>query len=214
MADFIEAPNVRGWFHRPVPDSMVGAVALTHGAGTGSDAPLLVAVADALSERGHAVLRYDLSFRRERKPPTGAQQPRDREGIRKAVAALRNLAPGVPLYLAGHSYGGRQSSILAAEAEDAGIADTLLLLSYPLHPPKQPEKLRTEHFPSLRIPALFVHGTRDEFGTIAEMEAALKSISARVELRSVEKAPHGLASKYAGQIAEWFTTFTNKWVMR
>lgn len=208
MADFIEAPNVRGWFHRPVSGSMAGAVALTHGAGTGSDAPLLVTVADALSDRGYAVLRYDLPFRQERKPPTGAQQPRDREGIRKAVAALRDLAPGVPLYLAGHSYGGRQSSILAAD--DAGIANALLLLSYPLHPPKQPEKLRTEHFPSLKVPALFVHGTHDEFGTIAEMEAALKSIPARVELRSVEKAPHGLAPKYASQIAEWFVAFAKQ----
>lgn len=207
MPEFIQAPGVRGWFHQANVDrAPAGAVALTHGAGSNSDAKLLVALTEALTKVGYAVLRYDLPFRQEGKPPTGLQQPRDREGIRKAALVLRERAPGVPLYLAGHSYGGRQSTMLAAE--DAQVADALLLLSYPLHPPKQPEKLRTEHFPSLKIPSLFIQGTRDEFGSLGEVEAALKLIPARTELRSIDKAPHALAPKHANQIAEWFATFT------
>ena len=199
---------MKGWLHS-TSGTPVGAIALTHGAGSNCEAALLVAVAEALCAKGFAVLRYDLPFRVARRtgPPTGSQA-RDREGIRNAGQALREAVPGVPLYLGGHSYGGRQTTMLAAE--DASVANALLLLSYPLHPPAQPEKLRTEHFPQLRVQALFVHGTRDEFGTIEEMQAALAIIPGRVELQAIEKAPHGLNAKFAAQIADWFATFTSK----
>jgi predicted alpha/beta-hydrolase family hydrolase len=77
-------------------------------------------------------------------------------------------------------------------AEDPLLVSALLLLSYPLHPPQKPSQLRTAHFPSLRTPALFVHGTRDGFATQAEMEAALKLIPAPVRLLSVAGAGHDL----------------------
>jgi predicted alpha/beta-hydrolase family hydrolase len=104
---------------------------------------------------------------------------------------------GDNIYLAGHSYGGRQSSILCAEQpEDApDLVAGLLLLSYPLHPPRKPEQQRTQHLPNLRTPTLFVHGTRDPFGTIAEMEQALKMIPARKKLLVVEAAGHDLGFK-------------------
>lgn len=203
----IEQQGVRGWLHLPVgaPSSALG---LTHGAGGNCDAALLVAVAEAFAVNGWAVLRYDLPFRQARPhgPPARAQS-RDRDGIRHAASALRELVPEVPLYLSGHSYGGRQTTMLAAE--NSSVADGLLLLSYPLHPPAQPEKLRTEHFPALRVPSLFVHGTRDEFGSLPEMEAALRLIPGHTELRSVTGG-HGLAAKSAAQIVEWFVTFTSK----
>ena len=97
------------------------------------------------------------------------------------------------------------STMLAAE--DAGVAQALLLLSYPLHPTAQPAKLRTEHFPNLRTPALFIHGTRDSFGSIEAMEAALRLIPARTRLISVERAGHGLPPKLAPQITAWFADF-------
>jgi hypothetical protein len=71
----------------------------------------------------------------------------------------------------------------------------LLLLSYPLHPPRKPAQLRTAHFPKLKTPAFFVHGTRDPFATIAEMESALKLIPAAHALHEVEGAGHDLAIK-------------------
>src|SRR5262249_7855010 len=95
-----------------------------------------------------------------------------------------------PAFLAGISYGGRQASMLAA-ADPASTAG-LLLLSYPLHPPGRAREQRTQHFPGLRAPALFVHGTRDPFGTIAELRGALDLIPAATSLVEVAGAGHNL----------------------
>lgn len=84
-------------------------------------------------------------------------------------------------------------------AEQPAIADGLLLLSYPLHPPGRPDDLRTAHFPGLRTPALFVHGTRDGFGTIEEMTGALGLIPARTTLFQIKGAGHELLSKKVEQ---------------
>ncbi len=171
-------------------------MALFHGAGSNARAALMVAVAEAFSKDGWLVFRGDLPYRQERAsgPPRG-NGSRDREGIRRAAEELRTLAGGVPLCLAGHSYGGRQCCMLAAE--NSSIAEALLLLSYPLHPPGQPEKPRTGHFSKLRTPALFAHGTRDAFGSIAEMESALKLIPARTSLVTIQGAPHGVPPSVA-----------------
>jgi predicted alpha/beta-hydrolase family hydrolase len=83
--------------------------------------------------------------------------------------------------------------MLAAGTPD--LAEALLLLSYPLHPPRHFDQLRTAHFSQLRIPAVFVHGTRDPFGSIAEMEAALALIPARTALHAVEGAGHELLAR-------------------
>ena len=77
-------------------------------------------------------------------------------------------------------------------AEDTAVAEGLLLFSYPLHPPKKPEQLRTGHFEQIRKPALFVHGSNDPFGSIEEMQAALALIPGRTELLRVENAGHDL----------------------
>jgi uncharacterized protein len=79
------------------------------------------------------------------------------------------------IYLGGHSYGGRQASILASTKP--GVVEGLLLLSYPLHPPQRPDELRMAHFPGIQTPTMFVHGTRDGFASIADMEVALIPIS-------------------------------------
>ena len=80
-------------------------------------------------------------------------------------------------------------------ASEPGLVDQLLLLSYPLHPPQRPSELRTGHFPSLQTPAMFVHGTRDSFGSIDEVVAALKLIRSRTELLPVTGAGHELVTK-------------------
>jgi uncharacterized protein len=105
---------------------------------------------------------------------------------------MRRLVSG-RVFLGGHSYGGRQASMLAAA--EPGLVERLLLLSYPLHPPQRPGELRTAHFPDIQTPALFVQGTRDGFGSIAEMVAALKLIPARTELIEVAGAGHELATQ-------------------
>lgn len=179
---------MKGWLHEPAGEPKA-AMALFHGAGSNCEAPLMVAVAEAFCAAGYLVLRGDLPFRQQGSPPRG-KSPLDRNGIRRAAEELRRLAPGVRLCLAGHSYGGRQCSMLAAE--DALVADALLLLSYPLHPPRKREDLRTEHFPNLRTPVLFVHGTRDPFGSIAEMETALMLIPGVHAMVGVDGQAHGL----------------------
>src|SRR3984885_2275351 len=121
---------------------------LTHGAGSNRNAPLLVALATAFAEHEIQVVRYDLPFRQERPhgPPRPGDAARDREGLREQVLKARERKPE-RVWLGGHSYGGRQASMLAAEAP--WLADALLLLSYPLHPPRKPGQLRTAHFPNL-----------------------------------------------------------------
>jgi uncharacterized protein len=204
-----ERELIQGFLHEPVGRAVspagADAIAITHGAGENCESPLLVALADAFAAAGWHVLRYDLPFRIQRKTPTPAQAVRDREGIREAAAALREVSGARRLSLSGTSYGGRQSTMLAAE--DKSVADALLLLSYPLHPPGKPQTLRTEHFPALKVPALFAHGTRDAFGSIDEMRAALTLIPARTKLIDVAGAPHGLPAKIAPQIANQFIEF-------
>ncbi|HVW84673.1 MAG TPA: alpha/beta fold hydrolase [Bryobacteraceae bacterium] len=179
------------FLHEPVSPNGAGMV-LTHGAGGNRRAPLLVAVAEAFCRAGFLVYRYDLPFRQKRTfgPPSPATAESDRAGLREAVEAVRGLVGG-RVFLGGHSYGGRQASMLVAE--ESGAADGLLLLSYPLHPPKKPDQLRTGHLPSLRAPALFVHGTRDDFGTIEELKRAIELIPAPTGLIPVSGAGHDLA---------------------
>jgi len=186
-------PKVRGFLHTPdVPNG--NGLVLTHGAGSNSNAPLLIALAETFSAAGVTVLRCDLPYRQTRSygPPGRGDAARDRAGLKNALEAISKMLAG-RLFLGGHSYGGRQSSMLCAE--EPGLVAGLILLSYPLHPPRKPEQQRTQHLPDLRTPTLFVHGTRDPFGSIAELEQALKMIPAKTKLFPVEGAGHDLGFK-------------------
>jgi len=176
--------------HPPRSPSGDGLV-LTHGAGGSARAPLLVALAERFAAQGLTVLRYDLPFRQASPtaPPRPAGAAKDREGLRSAVTSMRASVRG-RVFLGGQSYGGRQASMLAAS--EPGLVDALLLLSYPLHPPRRPAELRTAHLPQLKTPALFAHGSRDPFGTLEEMEAARTLIPSRTTLVAVQGAAHDL----------------------
>jgi predicted alpha/beta-hydrolase family hydrolase len=200
MEHRFEDSGVRGVLH--LPDNPNGdGLTLTHGAGSNSNTPLLISLARGFAEAGMAVLRYDLPFRVER--PSGSPFPagaaRDREGVRAAAAALTKYATR-RIFAGGHSYGGRQTAMAAAE--DSRMAAGLLLLSYPLHPPRKPEQLRTAFFPELRTPALFVHGTRDPFASIEELRAAIAAIPARTDVFTIERSGHDLkpAAQLGGEI--------------
>ncbi|MCZ2149561.1 MAG: dienelactone hydrolase family protein [Bryobacterales bacterium] len=180
----------RGYVHRP-GGAFADAIVLAHGAGSNARAPLLVAVCRTFAEAGWLAIRIDLPFRQQRAPgpPFPAMQAKDREGLRAAVGVVRGMGAR-RVALGGHSYGGRQATMLAAE--DPGVAEALLLMSYPLHPPEKPARMRTEHFPRLRTPALFVHGTKDPFGSLAEMEGAVALIPAAHRLVEAPGAGHDL----------------------
>jgi hypothetical protein len=185
-----EEGGVRGFLHQPDGAADPGLV-LTHGAGGNCRMPLLVAAAEAFTKAGVTVLRCDLPFRQRR--PTGPPSPSgaatDRAGLLEAVAMMRRMVPG-PVFLGGQSYGGRQATMLAAD--DPGVANALLLFSYPLHPPGKPQRLRTEHFPRLGVPALFVQGTVDPFGSVDELSAAIGLIPAATRLITIDGAGHDL----------------------
>jgi predicted alpha/beta-hydrolase family hydrolase len=185
-----QSDGVRGVLHRP-DDANGDAFILTHGAGSNANAPLLVGVAAAFADAGFLVLRYDLPFRQQRPhgPPNPRHAAQDREGIGHAAEAIRGLTPG-RIFAGGHSYGGRQTAMWAAE--HPSLASGLLLLSYPLHPPGKPDQKRTNFFPELRTHALFVHGTKDPFGSVEELRDALALIPAPTDLLPVEGAGHDL----------------------
>ena len=197
FTDVSVEPFVRGLLHRPINPNGSGLV-LTHGAGSNCQAPLLIALAEAFSAAGFVVLRCDLPYRQDRPygPPGPGDAKRDRAGLKNAVEAVRNLARG-RVFLGGHSYGGRQASMLCAEFPENAPEEVagLLLLSYPLHPPRKLDQLRTQHFFHLHTPALIAQGTRDPFGSIAEIEQAIKLIPAKTKLLTVDGAGHDLGFK-------------------
>jgi len=223
-------PAIYGFLHVPETPNQ-NALVLTHGAGGNAQAPLLRALADTFANAGYSVLRCNLPYRQARSfgPPGPGDAARDRAGLKNAVAALKNSlgAPLLPdfgrsgdfgpdkhkearIFLGGHSYGGRQSSMLCAE--EPGLVSGLLLLSYPLHPPRRPEQQRTQHLPDLRTPTLFVQGTRDPFGSVEEIRRAIKMIPAKTNLLTVEGAGHDLGFKgkkeeLPKQIVAEFTAF-------
>jgi uncharacterized protein len=213
FSDVSAEPAVRGFLHEPAqPNGDV--LVLTHGAGANCQSKLLVAVASAFADAGHLVLRCDLPFRQLRPhgPPFPAMAARDREGLRRAIEVMRAKASG-RVFLGGHSYGGRQSTMLAAEQPQ--LVAGLLLLSYPLHPPRKPADLRTAHFPKLNTPALFVHGSRDPFGSHGELRSALELVPAQSSLLEVEGGGHDLLGKKANddlpvKIVEAFQQFFSK----
>jgi uncharacterized protein len=191
-SDTSSDPPVRGFLHHP--ESASGnCLVLTHGAGGNAQMSLLVALAEVFAGAGFVVLRCDLPFRQIRHygPPRPGDAVRDRQGLKHAIAAMRKLVSG-RVFIGGQSYGGRQASMLLAEEK---VADGLILLSYPLHAPSRPDQPRTQHLPQLQVPTLFVHGTRDPFGSIDEIEAARKLIPAKSALMAVEGAGHDLGFK-------------------
>lgn len=193
FSDTSDEPAVRGFWHRPggmVKDGLI----LTHGAGGNSRGPFLTALAEAFCEAGFLVLRCDLPFRQARSfgPPRPGDAARDRQGLKNAVTVLRKTV-AERTFLGGQSYGGRQASMLCAE--EPGLVDGLLLLSYPLHAPGKPDQLRTQHLPKLKLPVLVVQGTRDPFGSIEEIRSAMKLIPGMAELLPVEGEGHDLGFK-------------------
>ncbi|HZU42090.1 MAG TPA: alpha/beta family hydrolase [Terriglobales bacterium] len=195
FTDLSGATPVRGYLHLP-GEANGDAVVFTHGAGGNSNSSLLKALGDVFAASGYLFLRCDLPFRQARPagPPRPGDAARDREGLKRAAELMRSRVHG-RVFLGGQSYGGRQATMLVAD--EPTLADGLLLTSYPLHPPGKPEQVRTQHFPRLRTPALFVEGSRDAFASFAEMEAALKLIPARTTMLGIDRAGHDLVGRKA-----------------
>jgi predicted alpha/beta-hydrolase family hydrolase len=177
---------------------------LAPGASAGRDQPALVAIDKAASVLGLAVVRLDFPYRL-----AGRRAP-DKPPV--LIAAVRDAAAGLAeatgvkpgrIVLGGRSMGGRMCSLAVAEGLPARA---LVLVSYPLHPPGKPDKARTEHFPRLDVPCLFVSGTRDAFGSPAELEAATAMIAGPVEHQWLDGGDHGLRGRdaaVASLVSDW-----------
>lgn len=186
---------------RPPP---IGALLLTPGAGSGREHRTLVAVEAAVAPL--PVARVDFPYRREgRKAPDRA--PKLIACVvaeAAALAAAEGVAPE-RIVLGGRSMGGRMCSMAVAEGLPAA---GLVLLSYPLHPPGRPDRLRTDHLPALHVPCLFVGGTRDPFGTPDELEAATALVPGPVThvwLDGAGHDPKGVDATIGAAVASWLT---------
>ena len=183
----------------------VEALLLTPGAGGGADHRTLVAIEAALSGC-IAVRRHDFAFRRagRRAPPRAPSVAAELAGDLPQIAAGLGVRPE-SMALGGRSFGGRVCSMAVA---DGAPAAGLVLLSYPLHPPERPERLRTEHFERIDVPCLFVSGTRDPFASPDELREHTAAIAGSVTLRFIEGARHDPSSIAAREtvvdcVKEW-----------
>lgn len=189
----------------------VAGIVLAPGASAGREHAGLVQLDQAISPLGIKVRRIDFPYRL-----AGRRAP-DRPPVLLAtiVDAARAFADELEveqalIALGGRSMGGRIASMAVAEGLPAAA---LVLVSYPLHPPGRPERLRTEHFPQVSVPCLFVSGDRDAFGTPAELAQATRLIKGPVDRVVLEGGDHGLArlaSAAALATADWLSNFATE----
>jgi predicted alpha/beta-hydrolase family hydrolase len=184
------------------------SVLLYPGAGSDRDHSRLLQIEAELG-RTARVDRHDFPYRREGRKGPPDRAPKLMASIRRDLAVIGRRRS--PLVLGGHSMGGRMASMVAADVDCGGAVRNLaalVLLSYPLHPPKKPDKLRVEHLPDITVPCLFISGTRDEFGTPDELEQWTATIPAPVEHIWLDGARHDLKGRdeeIAAHVAAFIT---------
>jgi predicted alpha/beta-hydrolase family hydrolase len=167
-------------------DSPRAAVVVAHGAGAGQMSPFLVQTARGLADRGLSSATFDFPYMTARKrvpDPAPVLEASWREALNAAAETFR----GLPLFIGGKSMGGRIASHVAAQ-DCPGISG-LFFLGYPLHPPGRPQRRRDAHLPKITQPMLFVQGTRDAFGTAAEIRDLLPRLQS-ASLHAVEGGDH------------------------
>ena len=172
-----------------LPSGARACYVLAHGAGAGMEHPFLRAVAAGLAERAVATLRYQFPYmeRGARRPDPPA---RCHATVRAAVAECARLAPMVPLIAGGRSFGGRMTSQAQALQPLASVRG-LAFLGFPLHPAGRPSDSRAEHLAQVRIPLLFLQGTRDALAERPLLEAVLARLGSRASVSWLEDADHG-----------------------
>ena len=166
-----------------------GVLVLAHGAGAGQKHPFMVATAKGLAARGISVVTFDFPYMRVgRHVPDKA--PVLEAAFRDVIDATREWSRTKDVFIGGKSMGGRMATHLGAQGLE-GLRG-ILALGYPLHPPGRPDKPRTEHLPSIRVPVLIVQGERDAFGTPDELEPLISTMKTKVTLHVVAGGDHSL----------------------
>jgi uncharacterized protein len=171
-----------------VPQQAAACYVLAHGAGAGMTHPFMTAVANGLGERGIATLRYQFPYMEQgsKRPdrPTLAQAT-----VRAAVAAAIQLAPTLPLFAGGKSFGARMTSQAQAVAPLPEVQG-LGFLGFPLHPAKRPSDDRAAHLSQIHIPMLFVQGTRDALADLGLLVPLVEQLGDTATLHLIEHADH------------------------
>src|SRR2546425_1269486 len=187
---------------------------LAHGAGAGMRHAFLERMAQALADRRITTFRYEFAYMEKRAgrpdPPAVAAAR-----VREAVAEAAQVAPGLPLFAGGKSFGGRMTSTAAAELPLPGVRG-LVFLGFPLHPPGQPGIGRAEHLDRVTVPMLFLQGTRDTFAQLPLLEPVIARLKPRATLHLIDGGDHSfkvpkssgrtgedVISELAGTIAAW-----------
>ena len=159
-----------------------------HGAGAGMTHPFMETVAAGLGERGIATLRYQFPYMQKGSkrpdPPPIAQA-----AVRAAVAEAAKRCAGLPLIAGGKSFGGRMTSQAQAIAPLDGVGG-LAFFGFPLHPAGKPSSDRAKHLADVKIPMLFLQGTRDSLAELKLLEPVVKSLGRLATLHRVEGADH------------------------
>ena len=181
-----EGRQVSGLLQLP-PDARACYV-LAHGAGAGMAHPFLASIANGLSDRGVATLRHQFPYmeqgsKRPDSPPVAHAT------VRAAVAEAARLAPGLPLFAGGKSFGGRMTSQAQAAAPLPGVAG-LVFLGFPFHPARRPSEERAQHLFAVEIPMLFLQGTRDELADLPLVQKIAGQLGARANLKLFTDADH------------------------
>jgi len=170
------------------PPDAKGLLVLAHGAGSGMRHPFLDRIAQALAERTVATYRYEFLYMEKRAgrpdPPAVAEAR-----VREAVLDAARVAPGLPLFAGGKSFGGRMSSQAQAREPLPGVRG-LVFLGFPLHPPGRPATSRADHLDDVLIPMLFLQGSRDEFAGLDLLKPVVKRLRARATLHVIEGGDH------------------------
>ena len=161
---------------------------LAHGAGAGMRHPFLERIAQALAERAVATYRYEFLYMEKRAgrpdPPAVAEAR-----VREAALDAARVAPGLPLFAGGKSFGGRMTSQAQGREPLPGVRG-LVFLGFPLHPPGRPATSRADHLDDVLVPMLFLQGSRDEFAGLDLLKPVVKRLAKRVTLHVVEGGDH------------------------
>ena len=161
---------------------------LAHGAGAGMRHPFLATIAQALGERGVATYRYEFLYVEKgsgRPDPPAVAEAR----VREAVIDAAKVAPGLPVFAGGKSFGGRMTSQAQAHEPLPGVHG-LAFLGFPLHPPGRPGTSRAEHLSDVEVPMLFLQGTRDDFAGLDLLRPIVKKLGKSATLHIVEGGDH------------------------
>jgi uncharacterized protein len=162
---------------------------LAHGAGAGQKHPFMTATANGLAARGISVVTFDFPYMRARRHVPD-KAPVLEAAFREVIDATREWSKTSDVFIGGKSMGGRMATHLGAQGLE-GLRG-VVALGYPLHPPGRPDKPRTEHLPSIRVPVLIVQGERDTFGTPDELTPVIATMKAQVTLHVVDGGDHSL----------------------